>query len=271
MTAAEEGADRVAVTVLTARGAVRGHNEDSVTVGALSSAGNETAEPLTLVHTLTSPIVVAVADGLGGHNGGEVASGHAARRLGELTGAAAGPEAVEDLLRAIDAEITARGTADRELTGMGTTVAGLVLSADGAIGFNVGDSKVFKVDGGYLGQLSVDDSPGPDRADGEQVVTGIVTQTLGGGRPVKPHIRVDEGGRSGRWLLCSDGLTDRVKIGAIESVLADCGDDLEAARRLYAQAMAAGGEDNISLVLVRRTSTAERRAAEPVAGDSGSI
>jgi len=267
MTAPEAGADRVAVTVLTARGAVREHNEDSVTVGALSSAGNETTEPLTLVHALTSSIVVAVADGLGGHNGGEVASGHAARRLGELTGSA-GPEGVEDLLRAIDAEITARGAADRELEGMGTTVAGLVLSADGAICFNVGDSKVFKVDGGYLGQMSTDDSPGPDRSDGEQVLTGIVTQSLGGGGPVTPHVRLDDDGRSGRWLLCSDGLTDRVKIGAIESVLSDCGDDLEAARRLYAQAMAAGGEDNISLVLVRRTSTAERRPTEPAASDS---
>jgi serine/threonine protein phosphatase PrpC len=268
MTTAEANADRVAVTVLTARGAVREHNEDSVTVGALSSAGNETAEPLTLVHALTSPIVVAVADGLGGHNGGEVASGHAARRLGELTGTTAVPEAIEDLLRAIDAEITAQGAADRELTGMGTTIAGLMLSVDGATCFNVGDSKVFKVDGGYLGQLSVDDSPGPDRSDGEQVLTGIVTQTLGGGGPVKPHIRVDEDGRSGRWLLCSDGLTDRLKIGAIESVLAACGDDLGAARQLYEQAMAAGGQDNISLVLVRRTSSAERRPAEPAASDS---
>jgi serine/threonine protein phosphatase PrpC len=158
MTASGADADRVAVTVLTARGAVREHNEDSVTVGALSSAGNETAEPLTFVHTLTSPLVVAVAAGLGGHNGGEVASGHAARRLGQLTGGTAGPEAVEDLLRAIDAEITARGTADRDLVGMGTTVAGLVLSADGALCFNVGDSKVFKVDGGYLGQMSIDES-----------------------------------------------------------------------------------------------------------------
>jgi serine/threonine protein phosphatase PrpC len=267
MTASEADADRVAVTVLTARGAVREHNEDSVTVGALSSAGNETAEPLTFVHTLTSPLVVSVADGLGGHNGGEVASGHAARRLGQLTGGTAGPEAVEDLLRAIDAEITARGTADRDLVGMGTTVAGLVLSADGALCFNVGDSKVFKVDGGYLGQMSIDDSPGRDRSDGEQVVTGIVTQTLGGGRPVSPHLRVDDDGRSGRWLLCSDGLTDQLKIGDIESVLATCGDDLEAARQLYAQAMAAGGQDNISLILVRRTSAAERRPADPAPSD----
>jgi serine/threonine protein phosphatase PrpC len=68
-------------------------------------------------------------------------------------------------------------------------------------------------------------------------------------------------------LLCSDGLTDQLKIGDIESVLATCGDDLEAARQLYAQAMAAGGQDNISLILVRRTSAAERRPADPAASD----
>lgn len=263
MTVAGADADRVAITVLTGRGAVREHNEDSVTVGALSSAGNETAEPLTLVQTLTSSLVVAVADGLGGHNGGEVASGHAARRIGELTGTDAGPDAVEKMLGEIDAEITARGAADRELAGMGTTIAGLMLSVDGAFSFNVGDSKVFKVEGGYLGQMSIDDSPGPDRSDGEGVPTGIVTQTLGGGEAVRPHLRVDEDGRSGRWLLCSDGLTDRMPIAAIESVLASCGDDLEAARALYEGAMAAGGEDNISLLLVRRTGASDRRAEGP--------
>jgi serine/threonine protein phosphatase PrpC len=262
--------DRVLVTVLTHRGAVRDHNEDAVAVGPLSTAGNDTAAPVTVVHAVGLPLVVAVADGLGGHAGGEVAAGHAARRLAALGHSDGSPAAVAALLSTVDAEITGMGAADRDLAGMGTTVAGLLLAADRTVWFNVGDSRVFKLEGGYLGQSSVDDSPGGARTDGEGPVTSIVTQTLGGGPPVHPHVGVDPDGRTGRWLVCSDGLTDLVRLGDLEAILlAADGDDPLAARRLWEAAMAAGGTDNISLALVRRTAAprTDPAAPAPAGGD----
>lgn len=266
--------DQLAVTVLTHRGAVRDHNEDAVTVGALLAAGANTPTPVTVLTSVEAPVVVAVADGLGGHSAGEVASRHVALRLSSVDLSGVDVAAIAELISALDAEITTLGTASRDLNGMGTTVAGLVLTPDDTIWFNVGDSRVFREDGGYLGQLSADDSPTGARTDGEAVVTNVVTQTLGGGRqPVRPHVGIDSAERSGRWLICSDGLTDLVSLAEIEALLLKAdGDDSLAVRALWAAAMNAGGHDNITIALVRRRPASAQplidAGGEPMDSDS---
>jgi serine/threonine protein phosphatase PrpC len=128
--------------------------------------------------------------------------------------------------------------------GMGTTVVGLLLAADRVIWFNVGDSRLYRCGNGALQQISVDDVPPGER-------TGMITQSLGGSfafTPVEPHIGSDALAIPSRWLLCSDGLTDMLGFKEIARCIE--ADDEEAAQDLIQAALAAGGHDNISLIIV---------------------
>jgi serine/threonine protein phosphatase PrpC len=140
--------------------------------------------------------------------------------------------------------------------GMGTTVAGLVGGATELIFFNVGDSRVYREQNGYLRQLSIDDTSGPDGA-GVGQTTGkrtshVLMQALGGSlRPLQigPHLRREILAPNSRYLICSDGLTDMVEQDTMEACLND--DDELTVMNLLERALASGGEDNISLLIVR--------------------
>jgi serine/threonine protein phosphatase PrpC len=237
----------IAATALTHRGRVRESNEDSVVVAGWVSE-LEMSAPRRSRHALTETLLFAVADGLGGHACGEIASRSTVKRLGAAK-VSAETDCIAALLGEINADLYAAMRRDRSLLGMGTTVAGLVLSAGHALWFNVGDSRIYRERGGRIEQLSIDDVPPGPRS-------GIITQTLGGGVsfvPVAPHIGVERLSEPGslpraRWLLCSDGLTDMLDDAEIERALA--ASDEEAVGALFAAAIAAGGHDNISIVLV---------------------
>jgi protein phosphatase len=127
------------------------------------------------------------------------------------------------------------------LSGMGTTVAGLRLTAKEAICFNVGDSRIYVSDGALLRQISED-----------QVVGGnLLTQCLGGGRqfpPIASVSRVPLKART-RLLLCSDGLSDMVGDDQISAHLWSP----DPATSLVGAALAAGGVDNVTAVVVETT------------------
>ena len=237
----------IAATALTHRGGVRESNEDSLVVAGWVSEP-EMSAPRHSRHALTETLLFAVADGLGGHACGEVASRYTVKRLAAAK-ASADADCIAALLGEANADLYAAMRRDRSLLGMGTTVAGLVLSAQHALWFNVGDSRIYRERSGRIEQLSIDDVPPGPRS-------GIITQTLGGGVsfvPVAPHIGVEHLSEPGsllraRWLLCSDGLTDMLDDAEIERALA--GSDEEAVGTLFASAMGAGGHDNISIVLV---------------------
>jgi serine/threonine protein phosphatase PrpC len=118
--------------------------------------------------------------------------------------------------------------------------------------FNVGDSRVYRI-GQSLVQLSTDDTPGPKLADGRTAAqaTALLSQSLGGGlapAEVTPHI-LREPAVAGSYLICSDGLTDLVSPDAIAACVGT--DDAASVTAMFEAAMAAGGRDNISVVLVR--------------------
>ncbi|MFD9405835.1 PP2C family protein-serine/threonine phosphatase [Streptomyces sp. NPDC059989] len=240
----------IAVTALSHVGLVREQNEDSLVVGPWTLCGTVTENPQTLVFRLGKPLVVAVADGLGGQPAGEVASALVVRQL-----ATAGPslddaEALGDVLNLCNRVVHAAADGRPELTGMGTTVAGAVVLAESLMIFNVGDSKVFDAGPGGLRQVSVDDSPPPVPP---RRTTSLVTQTLGGTRAlsaVDPHVAAFPLGPGDRYLVCSDGLTDPLPDDAIDDLLR-LHDDGRAAFELWKAAIEAGGPDNISLALVR--------------------
>jgi serine/threonine protein phosphatase PrpC len=127
---------------------------------------------------------------------------------------------------------------------MGTTAVGLLLTPNQAIWFNLGDSRVYRHHGGRLEQLSVDDVPPGPRS-------GMLTQCLGGAPTftrIMPHICAEPLTIPSRWLVCSDGLTDMLPVDVIEPTME--ADDEEAVRDLFTLAMEAGGDDNISIIVV---------------------
>ncbi|MCP2260035.1 Serine/threonine protein phosphatase PrpC [Streptoalloteichus tenebrarius] len=244
---------QVFVTAMTHRGAVRANNEDSLVAGPATVSGTSMTEPVVIRLPLRGPVVIAVADGLGGHAAGEVASALAVRRLAEEGPELTGRDAVVSTLARINDELYEIPGRQPEYYGTGTTAAGLVLSESGALWFNVGDSRVYRADPGYLGQLSIDDTAGGGEGTGRR--SPVLAQALGGAAlrtPVEPHVAEDPVEGPARWLLCSDGLTDMVDAVRIERILAEeSTSDLLAVRALWAEAMNAGGHDNITILLVR--------------------
>ncbi|NUR02047.1 MAG: serine/threonine-protein phosphatase, partial [Streptomyces sp.] len=193
---------------------------------------------------------VAVADGLGGHPGGDVASALVARRIASIGPALDDEDAVRAALNACNRAVYQAAAEGSELTAMGTTVAGIVVRLGSLLIFNVGDSRVLAASRDGLRQVSTDDSP--PLAPGRRT-TSLVTQCLGGSpgyRAISPHVTTEPLSPGDRYLVCTDGLTDPLTTDVIEELLRDH-DDGRAAFELWKAAIAAGGPDNITLAVVR--------------------
>jgi protein phosphatase len=212
---------------------------------------------------LESSTLFAVADGMGGHAGGEVASRTA---IDVLQSEFARRPTVEGLVHAIrqaNRSVWDRSHADPDLRGMGTTLtaAALVGTDDGdrLILANVGDSRTYRFHQGKLSQLSRDHSVAEELVDRGELSKAeaaihphrhILTRALG----VAPDVNVDvwqttpEAGD--RYLLCSDGLTNEVSTRRITSVLAQTTDPQQAADTLVRMANEHGGNDNITVVVL---------------------
>jgi PPM family protein phosphatase len=227
----------------------------------LQRAGNEDSH-------LRGRTVFAVADGLGGHQGGEVASAMAVERLGALDGrsfaeptqaAAALADAIADANRAI----LERGVADQGLWGMGTTVTAAAVVGDLVLQLaHVGDSRAYLLRGdGPPRQLTTDHT-----VVGELVRRGRLTPQQAASHPERsiltravgldPNVQVEQPAPLGlqpgdQVLLCSDGLTETVADEQLAQVMAGQADGDDACRALVAAANAAGGPDNITVVLLR--------------------
>jgi protein phosphatase len=227
----------------------------------LQRAGNEDSH-------LRGRTVFAVADGLGGHQGGEVASAMAVERLGALDGrsfaepaqaAAALADAIADANRAI----LERGVADQGLWGMGTTVTAAAVVGDLVLQLaHVGDSRAYLLRGdGPPRQLTTDHTVVAElvrqgRLTPQQAAShperSILTRAVG----LDPNVQVEQPAPLGlqpgdQVLLCSDGLTETVADEQLAEVLAGQADGDDACQALIAAANAAGGPDNTTVVLLR--------------------
>ena len=226
---------------VTDRGRRRAGNEDSYVV---------------------QPPIFAVADGMGGHSAGDLASAAVVESLSHtVTGAFATTEDVERGLEEATAEIVAIA-GDSEL-GVGTTVTGAVLTLQDddpyfAV-FNIGDSRVYAFERNEFVQVTIDHSVvqelvqsgalSPDEAE-HHPDSNIITRAIGfGSRPEPDYWMVPV--RTGlRLLLCSDGLTKDVGDDRIRLHLAAGLSPEATAGALVDAALAAGGRDNITVVVV---------------------
>jgi serine/threonine protein phosphatase PrpC len=210
--------------------------------------------------------VFAVADGLGGHQGGEVASAAAVEPLARLDGrsfkdAGEAAEALAAAIREANEAILDRAAGDPALYGMGTTVTAAVAGGGYLQLAHVGDSRAYLLRGGTLEQLTTDHT-----VVGELVRRGRLTPQQAAVHPERsiltravgldPRVPVDlpdplEVQPGDQLLLCSDGLTEAVADGRIAELLSAAPDGQVACRSLIDAANDAGGPDNITVVLVR--------------------
>jgi protein phosphatase len=209
---------------------------------------------------VAEPPLFAIADGMGGAQAGEVASGLAAAVLEEATGDDRGEERVASLIREANRRVFQRSTEDAATSGMGTTMTvALVDTAAGTIAFgHVGDSRAYRIRGGALEQLTDDHSLVGElvrsgRLSPEEAEThpqrSVITRALGTEADVDVDTFTSVVEPDDIYLLCSDGLTDMISTPEILRAVEGSRDLDDAARALVDAANAGGGEDNITVVL----------------------
>jgi protein phosphatase len=203
----------------------------------------------------------AVADGMGGHAFGEVASRMTVDALDALPPAASLQQAVaqaRDCLQAVNGALLAAAS-ERQVPVIGTTLVLLLAWERAAACVWVGDSRIYLCRGGGLHQLTRDHNQFEElRAAGQLSAAealalpgaSMITRALGAGPTLQLDVAELQVSDGDLFLLCSDGLSNAVGPGTMFEALG-CGDCSRAAELLVEAALAAGGRDNISVVVVR--------------------
>jgi PPM family protein phosphatase len=228
------------------------------------------------------PPLFAVADGMGGAQAGELASRIAAAALEERGVGLQGEAAVAAVVQDANDRIFRRSLDDPTTAGMGTTVTVALLDEEsGTITIaHVGDSRAYRVRGGRLEQLTDDHSLVAELVRSGRLTQeeadqhphrSVITRALGTEEAVEVDTRTEPVEPGDLYLICSDGLTIMVGEQEILGLLTGADGDLDAAAEsLVAAANAAGGEDNITVVLVAIEEGAPATAdAAPTAADGG--
>lgn len=263
---------RAIASGLTDVGLQRDHNEDSYAV-------------------LSEYDLFIVADGMGGHRAGDVASRLATDAIAEFFRSTAQEDATwpfhfdtslsEDEnrlvtgIRVANRRIFERSIRSRECAGMGTTVVGALYSQRKNRLFvgHVGDSRAYRVRAGAIQQLTRDHSlindyltAMPDLTEEQraELPKNVITRALGMQDSVAVDLVSDEPQLGDVFLLCSDGLSGMLTDEQILGVVGSTTETKEICRRLIARANENGGEDNITALVVRFTEDAdEARAGRP--------
>lgn len=213
---------------------------------------------------LADPPLFVVADGMGGHAAGDVASGMAIDVLAGLVGERPiSPQDAIDAIQQANGAIFGLASSSPGKAGMGTTISGIASVVTGGsehwMVFNVGDSRVYRLSYGRLTQLTVDHSEAEEmvaaglltREQGREYEhRNVVTRSLG----TTPGVDIDSWVfppiGSERFLVCSDGLTTEVTDDRIRACLLDNPDPQAAAATLVQLALEGGGHDNVTALVV---------------------
>ncbi|MDF9718131.1 serine/threonine-protein phosphatase [Nocardioides sp. ChNu-153] len=220
---------------------------------------------------LAQPPVFVVADGMGGHDDGDVASRMVVEEFALLTDAACdaerGAELVIASLRSCHGRLLERAedmrTAGQPDWYSGTTaVVALVVEDEGVPKWllaNLGDSRIYKLSDGDLDQVSIDHSVVQEMFDAGHISAAemathprrnVITRALGGPGFDQPDFFLLPLASAERIVLCSDGVSGMIDGEAIAGILRDTPDPRDAAERVVAAAVEAGGQDNATAVVV---------------------
>lgn len=234
------------------RGLVRQNNEDSAYAGQR---------------------LLALADGMGGHAAGEVASQLMIAAMSKLDDDQPGEDLLDALAMATaegNASIAEEVDANPSTAGMGTTLTALLFDGKRVGLCHIGDSRGYLLRDGELTQITRDDTyvqtlvdEGTITADEASVhpQRSLILKALTG-RPVEPTLKYREARLGDRYLLCSDGLSDPVSRDTIAETLAE-GTPEQAARRLIDLALKSGGPDNVTLVVADVVDPSRHTPSQP--------
>ena len=218
-------------------GYVRDHNEDSLII---------------------IPPLFAVADGMGGHEAGEIASEITVNTLAELAPSHLDAEGLTAAVEAANYNVMKAPRQGIGRDGMGTTLTAAMLEGERLLIAQVGDSRAYLLHKGHLQQITRDHSLMADLIEAGQITPeearvhpnrSVITRAIGSDIHMRPDIyelNVDAGDRI---LLCSDGLSSMISNNAIESIMRRQSDAQHCADELVAAALENGGADNVTVVV----------------------
>jgi len=248
--------DKINITGITDEGLVRDHNEDSI--GHNDELG-----------------LLVLADGMGGHKGGEVASAIAVDsimqdlsnalplittgKIDESTGYSLESMLIEKAIKDANFKIYTAAQKNSNYEGMGTTVVVLLLYDNRITIAHVGDSRLYRMRDRILEQMTRDHTLLQELVDrgfytkkeaNESLNKNLVTRAVGVNSSVDVDLLEDIALTDDIYLLCSDGLTDMIDDDLIEDIILNHRDDQEKmTRELIKQAKDHGGKDNVSVIL----------------------
>ena len=218
-------------------GYVRDHNEDSLII---------------------IPPLFAVADGMGGHEAGEIASEITVNTLAELAPSHLDAEGLTAAVEAANYNVMKAPRQGIGRDGMGTTLTAAMLEGERLLIAQVGDSRAYLLHKGHLQQITRDHSLMADLSEAGQITPeearvhpnrSVITRAIGSDIHMRPDIyelNVDAGDRI---LLCSDGLSSMISNNAIESIMRRQSDAQHCADELVTAALENGGADNVTVVV----------------------
>lgn len=218
-------------------GYVRDHNEDSLII---------------------IPPLFAVADGMGGHEAGEIASEITVNTLAELAPSHLDAEGLTAAVEAANYNVMKAPRQGIGRDGMGTTLTAAMLEGERLLIAQVGDSRAYLLHKGHLQQITRDHSLMADLIEAGQITPeearvhpnrSVITRAIGSDIHMRPDIyelNVDAGDRI---LLCSDGLSSMISNNAIESIMRRQSDAQHCANELVTAALENGGADNVTVVV----------------------
>jgi len=243
----------ITLTAASRIGCVRRNNEDMAL--AFDKLIRSDAYETEFVTQNYGRFIIAIADGMGGHRAGEVASEMTLSNLQFFIGDLPKGLSLETLqqhlnewLFSVNTRVNSRGNADESLRDMGTTLVGLLYYEGHYLSLNCGDSRLYRLRDGHLQQLTTDHSL--NTMTGQTKHSNVITNCIGAGckrlymdiEDITADFLVGD-----TYLLCTDGLNDMVPDSEIESLLRDNA----TANRLCEAAISAGGYDNVSAIVFR--------------------
>ena len=246
---------RSALTTVGSRtdiGCVRDHNEDSLVV--------------------TPPLFV-VADGMGGHAAGEVASEIAVNVIAKEAPTTIDANGLAQAVEAANREVLLASHDGRGREGMGTTVTAAILEGERLLVAQVGDSRAYLFHNGKLQQITRDHSLMADLIEAGKITPeearvhpqrSVITRALGSDPLMRPDIYEIDVATGDKLLLCSDGLSSMITNEQIEAVMRRTADPQRCAAQLVNEAIAAGGYDNVTVIVADVTGQAEKKMKKAV-------
>jgi serine/threonine protein phosphatase PrpC len=216
-----------------------------------------------------------VADGMGGHNAGEVASHLAVETIygfiqesatasditwpfGIELGTSIDTNRLTTAVRLANRKIYHEGSKSPGLSGMGTTVVAALVAGDRITLVSVGDSRIYRLRQGALEQLTRDDTwlasvlgeKQAENADPLHPLRHVLTSVVGTKDDVKPGAREEQLKAGDRFVLCTDGVHGKLDSSALTSLLSDSASAVDGASNLVTQAITRGGTDNATAIVI---------------------